>query len=283
MPTHFNVDQFKQEIATRGGLSSGVFFQCAITHPSQELQFTESDTYLCKSVTLPSEVLDTVSVKYYTRELRIPGARQYTPLTINFHNTKDYVLRQRLYTWMDLFNSNFYNARGIKEGVESNNNGTSRNPTATIQTSSYFGSLTISAYSNSETPQLLTTYKFIDAYPTSIAGLQFSSEDDGSFQNFDVEFQYTRVIFNPGGLLGSSGPPIGLVPLPEAPTLPNSGPPVGYVPYVPAVPRNPAVPPRRVVGGTGSAGATARGTIPGRRPPRFGGGRSGGAGGGASF
>lgn len=39
-------------------------------------------------------------------------------------------------------------------------------------------------------------YWFYDVYPVSISGLQFSYDDDGSYQTYDVEFQYRYASVN---------------------------------------------------------------------------------------
>jgi len=40
-------------------------------------------------------------------------------------------------------------------------------------------------------------FVFYDAFPTSIGGLQFSYDDDTSYQTYDVEFQYRHMTFIP--------------------------------------------------------------------------------------
>lgn len=198
----FNISNFKDNIARRGGFSRGIFFECAIAHNSADLRFNQNDTYACKSVNLPSETLDFTSVKFYTREIKIPGSRTFSPVTISFYNTTDYSLRTRLYIWLNLFNSNFYNVRGTSpESVATPPNITE-----------LYGTVMLTAYENqhpveqdsagrpraSETPKILAYYKFLNAYPTSLAGLQFSQEDDATFQSYDVEFQYSRMVYEPG-------------------------------------------------------------------------------------
>lgn len=251
MAGNFNISRFKSEVSTRGGLSRGLFFECNISFPADgptNVSFKSTDgsndLIVCKSVTLPSETLDLVEMKYHTRAVKIPGSRQFAPFTMSFYNTNNYNLRSQFFAWMNLFNSaisnmrgnievdapgadvvtgqvlspdNFKNAFATIELTSFNNNGKmnwrdlkslaintgiSAAESAASRINPLLGSVADEVVSrtgatrsiDSNNPKL-GLYRVYRAFPTSVSGLQFSYDDDGSYQTFDVEFQYQSMTF----------------------------------------------------------------------------------------
>lgn len=257
MAGNFNISRFKSEVAKSGGLSRGLFFQCMITVPTAALSFSDStDLLVCKAATIPTETLDTVELKYYTRSVRIPGARQFAPFTMTFYNTNSYRLREKFYRWMNVFNSSTFNTRGDFETSARPSDGVAAYPLrssynmsgladsmATIQLRAFnnngqmsvsdllkvavntgisagqaigsqinpvVGSIT-DAIGNKFVREIDSNnpntglYQLNYAYPSSVSGLQFSYDDDGSYQTFDVEFQYLNMVFIQGDTGQNSG------------------------------------------------------------------------------
>lgn len=244
MPGNFNINRIKSQLQQRGGLSRGLFYECAIDIPI--LPFQQDETIVLKNATIPSETLDSSEIKYFTRSIKIPASRQFSPLTLTFYNTVDYSLRAKFSTWMNLFNSPITNVRGAVEIDTSSGSlevSTEANQRDLLQK---LGKITITAYNNTggftwdqlkdlaigaavgvgesvadrinpiagsivnqivnnfDTRQVesnnpsLVKFVFYDAFPSSISGLQFSYDDDTSYQTYDVEFQFRHMtIVNP--------------------------------------------------------------------------------------
>ena len=218
---NFNISKFKNEISSRDNFTKGTFFVCSISPSANEkelgFEFKQDDLLVCKAVNLPAEQLNFTTLKYHTRSIKIPTTREFGPMTLSFYNTGDYNLRTKFYNWMNMYNSAVGNVRGLRENyrlsndvrtdrISAANSGTfdSTNPYAkmfaTMELVPLTNGMGIDPFINrfntknpdnlepNDTP--LASYKFTYAFPTNIGPLQFSYDDDASFQTYDVEFQY---------------------------------------------------------------------------------------------
>lgn len=228
MGANFSVSQFKEAVAQSGGFARPIFFDCKIDCTyltSLSLNLAAEDIILCKATNIPEETIETTDVKYFTRPVSIPGARQYQPLTITFYNTTNYKLRNYFEEWVGAFNG-----RGIKSGGLGNNR--KSNPlselTGTVrlthwnnngafklswQTSAQLAVSAVTSSTNRITSAIGSTvanslglggsiesnnppiqfFEFINAYPISLGQLTFSQEDDATVQTFDVTFKYLHM------------------------------------------------------------------------------------------
>lgn len=211
----FSIDTFRAKIESRGGLSRGAFYGCAFAFPGATNEVTRflvemsgDQTYpiLCRAVRLPSDEVEPVVLSYFTRKIKIPGARNFGPLTLSFFNTNDYALRRSLEEWQGLLASRRGNARGVREPY-----GEGRISPPPINAMDVYATITIVAYGMgtvaptvsrsggvaSVVAQLtepydhtpLQQYTFNTAFPTRIGGLEFSA-DNNDIQSYDVDFEY---------------------------------------------------------------------------------------------
>jgi len=229
MGANFSVTQFKEAVAQSGGFARPIFFDCQITCQSMEtavdslgnsLKLNNSDTVVCKAVNIPEETIDTVDIKYFTRSVPVPGARQYQPITLTFYNTVNYKLRRYFETWINLLNSRDENTKqtaplsNITATLKLshwNNDGKFK---LSWQTAGQLATAAVSSNTNriastignvignslgfngpieSNNPKIYA-FTFENAYPTSIGALTFSQEDDTTFQTFDVTFKYLKMV-----------------------------------------------------------------------------------------
>ena len=189
----FSITKFKEAVAKEGGLSRGVFFDCLITLPDYPGFFNEGSLSLCKAANMPAAQLDTAEVKYFTRSVKIPASRQFSPVTLTFYNTESYVMRDQFLTWLSLFNSPVSNVRGaqdvkLREG-----------DVKTIQSSVRYANIILTPRNqkHAETGR----YHFYSAFPTSVGAVSYSYENDSQFHTYDVEFQYLSSTFTPQPLI----------------------------------------------------------------------------------
>lgn len=195
--SRFSLTRFKESVAKEGGLSRGVFFDCLITPRFNPAAFSEDSLLLCKAVNMPAAQLDTAEVKYFTRSVKIPASRQFSPVTLTFYNTESYAARNEFLMWLSRFNSPVSNARAAFDFKAK--------PGAPVQT------LSAAAYrhdASTEYADIILTprdgahedrgfYHFACAFPTSVGGLSYSYENDSQFHTYDVEFQYLSSTFTP--------------------------------------------------------------------------------------
>lgn len=201
-PQHFSIDNFRGAF-TRP--ARGHRFLCSITTPvGSPIKFVSDDkvSYLCKSSALPSATIDTIELSYYTRNIKIPGKRTFSPITLTFLHHENYKIRTRFESWVNLLNDPEDNVR-------------------LISYDQLFATLTLVHYAqqgklesakkivfNSEKKlneevtynyvtgeaNEIARYDLYKAFPTSLGGLQFSHDND-DIQTFDVEFQYQDMSF----------------------------------------------------------------------------------------
>lgn len=187
--TRFSITNFKSTIDAAGGLSRGVFYDCLITvnppasttgtpFTSSAVSFGEEQLLLCKAANLPTSQLDFTELKYFTRSVKIPAARQFQPVTLTFYNTQNYELRNKFLEWVSRFNQSVTNQRDDNTDI------------------GFYG--TIDLRPKDMAHNTVAKYQFQSAFPTSVSGLQYSYENDGQVQTYDVEFQYLTATFSVG-------------------------------------------------------------------------------------
>ena len=181
----FSVSKFKSRVDQYAGLSRGVFYDCHIFQSNLEDQgsrlnrFDQDETeLLCKAANLPSLELETTEVKYFTRSIKIPSTRSFQPVTLTFYNVEDYRFYDKFVSWLNLFNNPSENIR-----------------TQFTNINSFHATIVISPR-DAVGHEITAIYKFNNAFPISISGLQYSFENDTQVQTFDVQFQYLYPEFN---------------------------------------------------------------------------------------
>lgn len=142
--------------------------------------------YLCKMATLPEMTIETGEVYYFTRAIKYPVRRRYTPVTLTFFNTTDYTLRNAFEKWSEVLlnpsqNVGFWELGDKQRSVDG---------TATVK---------ITHYGQDYSPTNLThnslrEYTFFHAYPSSIGPLTFSYDNDTEIQTFDVTLEYSYFV-----------------------------------------------------------------------------------------
>jgi hypothetical protein len=189
---NFNISNFKTRIAKDGGLSRGVFFNCQISHPNPNFPFTDDlHSLLCKAANLPSATLDPIELKYFTRSVKVPGSRQFAPVTLTFYNTQSYSVRNIFLKWLSVFNTPVTN---VRNAIDMDETGGSVITRSLWNTNNY---ATITLASRDEQHNELGLYRFAYAFPSSVSGVQYSYENDGQVQTYDVEVQYLHATFTP--------------------------------------------------------------------------------------
>lgn len=177
MASQFSITQFKATIDAAGGLSRGVFYECQITLGL--VDFGQEQILLCKAANLPTTQLDFTELKYFTRSVKVPAARQFQPVTLTFYNTENYDLRTKLLDWLSRFNQPTTNQRDA------------------VNSLALYGTIELQpkdmAYRDVGEGLY---YRFREVFPTSISGLQYSYENDTQVQTYDVEFQYLTATFS---------------------------------------------------------------------------------------
>jgi len=231
-PSSFSVNKFKEALAANGGPSRQNYFIANFTFSGisdgrfQKWNSDRLGEVICRSTTTPAYLVEPVTLKYFSREVKVPGARTYPPITLTFTNTMNNKVRELLFEWQSALSAPKSNVRGLYgDGTPKPTNIASRTSDTDerfIHSNAVFGiyeglfaDITLTHFDIKgkqgallqtldalspiaggigkffQNPQHtpIATYYLRYAFPTSIGGLTFTHDSD-EIQTFDVEFAY---------------------------------------------------------------------------------------------
>lgn len=155
--------------------------------------------FLCKAAQLPAATIDNVPVMYRGRAVNLAGERTFAPWTISVYNDTTFSIRNAMEVWSD----------GILNMGQTNGR---------VNPRDYQVDLLV--HQLDRNGATVKTYKFVDAYPTSIGQIALDYESNNQIELFDVEFTYNYWVSDT--TTGGSGfgvnvtvdTPVGSFPLP---------------------------------------------------------------------
>lgn len=217
MTDNFSISRFKDEVSAEGDFTSAHFFEAQVAFDDVTLavlneaqQRNLRKFFLCKSLKLPGQTIDHNVLSYFGRAVKIPGARSYEPIALEFFHTNNYSMLELFQEWQGILASHDGNRMGVHEHVRKHGEGPS-----TIQSlrKPVYGTITLNHYSNegtgskliATTPllnlfskskhKLAATYVLHGAFPTAISGLSFSYDESETVQQYGVTFEYQAMSY----------------------------------------------------------------------------------------
>ena len=160
------VDDFKAKL--KGGGARPNLFKVTLNFPSYAQADVELASFMCKSASLPSSIIEPIAVPFRGRQLQISGDRTFEPWAVQIINDTDFGVRNPLERWMN----------GI--------NGHSSN-TGLPNPASYQADLIVKQLDRDES--VLKRYTFRGAFPTNIGAIELSYDATGTIEEFACEFQ----------------------------------------------------------------------------------------------
>lgn len=160
-----------------------------------------STQFLCKSTSLPASTIEDITAFYRGRPVHFAGERTFAPWRIAVYNEASFAIRNAFELWSGtilnysatngVVNPNNYQVDMVVHHLDRNNN-------------------------------ITKTYRFYDAYPTSIGEIQLDYEINNQIETFDVEFTYNYFTVDTAPDAGQGGvtinttinTPVGTFPLP---------------------------------------------------------------------
>lgn len=177
-------NQFLVQLSFPAFVSTGVV-------AGQEAQF------MCKAAQLPASTVENVQIQYRGRPINFAGERSFEPWNITVYNDTSFNIRNALENW-----SNGVQSLATTEGK--------------VNPRDYQVDLQVSQLDRNGA--ILKTYKFVDAYPTTIGAIQLDYDSVNQIETFDITFQYNywTSTTSEGGAFGVStaiNTPIGTFPI----------------------------------------------------------------------
>lgn len=193
-----NIADFKAQMI--GGGARPNQFRVELTFPSYVtlgVVAGQRAQFLCKAAQLPGSTIENIPVLYRGRPVNFAGERTFQPWTISIYNDTTFGIRNSLEQW--------------QSGIQNYNATTGRvNPT------DY--QVDLNVHQLDRNGAIIKSYKFHDAYPTSISAVGLDFEQQNAIEQFDVEFTYNFFTSNTGAAAGfgvnvSIDTPIGTIPV----------------------------------------------------------------------
>ena len=145
---------------------------------SDKVKGTDADfTFLCRSAGIPASTIGTVEVPFRGRVIKLPGDRTFESWTITVMADESMEVRAYFEKWMEKLNKH-ENGAGYTEDFAS-----------TLKVSQLArGTSTSDALKDPHS--VVRSYDFYNAFPTNIAQIDLSYDNNNTIAEYTVEFQY---------------------------------------------------------------------------------------------
>ena len=193
-----NIADFKAQMI--GGGARPNQFRVELSFPSYVTLGVVAEKcaqFLCKAAQLPASTIETLPVLYRGRPVNFAGERTFQPWTVTIYNDTTFGIRNALEQW--------------QSGIQNYNTTNGRvNPT------DY--QVDLNVHQLDRNGAIIKSYKFVDAFPTTISAVGLDYEQQNAIEQFDVEFQYNFFTSATGAAAGfgvnvSIDTPVGSFPL----------------------------------------------------------------------
>ena len=145
---------------------------------SSGVKGTDADfTFLCRSAGIPASTIGTVEVPFRGRVIKLPGDRTFESWTVTVMADESMDVRAYFEKWMNKLNKH-ENGAGYTDKFAS-----------TLRVSQLQrGTSTSKALKDPH--KIVRSYEFINAFPTNIAQIDLSYDNNNTVAEYTVEFQY---------------------------------------------------------------------------------------------
>ncbi len=193
-----NIADFKAQMI--GGGARPNQFRVELTFPSYVtlgIVAGQRAQFLCKAAQLPGSTIENIPVLYRGRPVNFAGERTFQPWTVSIYNDTTFGIRNSLEQW--------------QSGIQNYNSTNGRVNPRDYQ-------VDLNVHQLDRNGAIIKSYKFHDAYPTSISAVGLDFEQQNAIEQFDVEFTYNFFTSNTGASAGfgvnvSIDTPIGTIPI----------------------------------------------------------------------
>lgn len=175
----FNINEFLGEV-NKSGLAKNNLFEAYITAPVAQ---NANVRLLCRSASLPGVDIETQSVRPhgYGPDFKVPTSFSLPPITCIFMVDGNFDMKKYFHRWSQkVFNYD-------NNTMTSSDNGTRAYEAGYMR--EYAGSITIRVYPQND-PSVYYEYRYGNAYPVSIGGIDVAWENGAEIMTMSVSFAY---------------------------------------------------------------------------------------------
>ena len=160
------VDDFKSKLI--GGGARANLFKVTLNYPSYVNGDVELTSFMCKGSQLPASIIAPVPVLFRGRQLQLAGDRSFEPWGVTVINDSGMEVRNAMERWMNGMNSNVSN-EGLSNPID-------YMADAVVEQLDKAGNVT-------------KKYDFRGIFPTNVAAIDLSYDNENAIEEFTVEFQ----------------------------------------------------------------------------------------------
>lgn len=165
------ISAFKAQM--QGGGARPNQFQVVLTFPafvgSIGSAAGNAAAFLCKAAQLPASTIEDIPAAYRGRPVHFAGERTFAPWGITVYNDTNFLIRNTLERWSNVI-LNYAATNGVTRPGDYQ--------------------VDLEVYQLDRNDQIIKTYRFYDAYPTSVGAIGLDFEQNTTIEQFDVEFTY---------------------------------------------------------------------------------------------
>jgi hypothetical protein len=165
-----NISDFKAQLI--GGGARPNQFRVDLTFPS----FVSigavvglNSQFLCKAAQLPASTVENMQILYRGRQVNFAGERSFAPWTVTIYNDTTFTIRNAMERWSD----------GVMNNAQTNGRTNPRDYQVDLM-----------VHQLDRNGATVKTYKFHDAYPTTVGAITVDYDSNNQIEVFDVEFTY---------------------------------------------------------------------------------------------
>lgn len=156
----------------------------------------ERSTFLVKAAQIPSSNLGVIEIPFKGRMLKVAGDRTFDPWSVTVINDGDFSLRKLFEDWSRQINALSENVSSL--GYTSSNTSLAYCKDMIVTQLSREGNGIRERESNTtravqggvDNEIEVRSYKYYDAWPSSISAIDLNYESNNQIEEFTVEFQY---------------------------------------------------------------------------------------------
>ena len=178
------LDTFKSKML--GGGVRPNFFECELKFPALAIDdndVSDKSRFLVKGANLPASNIAPISVPFRGRELKIAGERTFDTWTVTVINDSNFTLRDAFEKWMNMINRVSDNGGEVDPTVYQQEAYVHQLGRAPIASS------TTAPVTTGDTIPILRSYHFHGVFPTQVAPIELSYDQNNVIEEFAVELQ----------------------------------------------------------------------------------------------
>ena len=147
----------------------------------------EPMAFACKGTSVPSRTLNSIELNWQGMKTKIAGDPSFEDITLSFHNTYDWSVRNFFESWVQAIADESSNTR--------------------LDPQAYKSEIMIEHLGRTD-EDVIATYILEGAFPTNVAAINLSQDSGDTPEEFDVTLTYDTFYRRPGKGSGSAVPGI---------------------------------------------------------------------------